>query len=164
VISESSKNAKDSQCFKCQGCGHVIAQCLSRNLLIRETDDDEIETTVHEPTSSATDSDDDVRVSRIQLSIVRCSHTAVRDEGWCKSSVFHTYITHDGKNYNLMIDEGSCANIIANTALEKIDLKVEPYPHPTTRIGLIRLLNLFPSIIRSLSTCQATRIVFGVMS
>ena len=29
-----------------------------------------------------------------------------------------------------MIDGGSCANIIAKTALEKMGLKVEPHLHP----------------------------------
>jgi len=62
VIGESSKSAKGSQYFKCQGYGHVAAQCFSRNLLIKETDDDEIETVVHEATDSMTDSDDDIRM------------------------------------------------------------------------------------------------------
>ena len=44
--------------FKCQGYSH-IAQCPSRNLLIKKIDDDEIETVVHEATGSATDSNDD---------------------------------------------------------------------------------------------------------
>jgi len=44
--------------------------------------------------------------------------------------VFYTYTTHERKNYKLMIDGGSCANIIAKTALEKMCLKVEPHPHP----------------------------------
>ena len=34
------------------------------------------------------------------------------------------------KNYKLMIDGASCANIIAKTAHEKIGLKVESHPHP----------------------------------
>jgi len=41
-----------------------------------------------------------------------------------------TYITHEGKNYKLMIDEGSCVNIIAKTTLEKMGLKAESHPHP----------------------------------
>jgi len=65
VVGKSSKNTKGSQCFKCQGYGYVAAQCHFRNLLIKEADDDEIETVVYEPTGSATDSDDDVRVSSI---------------------------------------------------------------------------------------------------
>ena len=63
------------------------------------------------------------------MSIVRCSHTAVRNEDWCRSTVFYNYITHEGKNYKLMIDWDSCANIIVKTALEKMDLKTEPHPH-----------------------------------
>jgi len=52
------------QYFKCQGYDHIDAQCPSRNLLIKEIDDD-IETVVHEAIGSPTDSDDDVRVASI---------------------------------------------------------------------------------------------------
>ena len=90
------------------------------NLLVRKTNDDEINTVVYEPTSSVTDSDDEVRISNIQLGVVRCSHIAVRYGNSRRSSVFHTYVTHEGKNYKLLIDGGSCANIIAKTTLEKM--------------------------------------------
>jgi len=42
--------------------------------------------------------------------------------------VFYTYIAHEGKHYKL-IDGGSCANIIAKTALEKMGLRAEPHRH-----------------------------------
>ena len=67
MIGESSKNANGSQYFKCQGYGRVAAECPFRNLLVKEADDDEIKTVVHELTGSATDSDGDVKVSNIQL-------------------------------------------------------------------------------------------------
>jgi len=44
--------------------------------------------------------------------------------------VFYTYTTHEGKNYKLMIDVGSYADIITKTALEKMGLKAEPHLHP----------------------------------
>ena len=67
-----------------------------------------------------TDSDDDdATVSSIKLRVDTCSYIVVIDEDGCRSSVFHTYITPDGKNYKLMIDGDSCANIIAKKALEK---------------------------------------------
>jgi len=44
--------------------------------------------------------------------------------------VFYTYIAHERKNYKLMIDEGSYANIIVKTGFEKTGLKVEPHLHP----------------------------------
>jgi len=79
VIDESSENAKGSQYFKCQGYDYIATQCPSRNLLIKKIDD-EIETVVHEPPSSVTNSDNDIRVASIQLGVVRCSHTAVSNE------------------------------------------------------------------------------------
>jgi len=121
MIDKSSKNAKGSQCFNCQDYDYIVAQCHFRNLLVRKADD-EIETVVYELTDSATDSDDDVRVSTIQLGVVMCSHTAVRDEYCRRFSVFHTYVTHEGKNYKLMMHGGSNANIIIKTALEKMGL------------------------------------------
>ena len=63
-----------------------------------------------------------------------------------------------------MIDGGSCADIIINTTLKKMSLKAESYPYPYNVIELIRLPNLLPSITRSLSTCLAIKIVFGVTS
>jgi len=85
---------------------------------------------IHEATRSATDFDDDVRIAGIQLGIISCPYTAIGNEDWHRSSVFYTYIAHDGKNYKLMIDGGSCANIIAKAALEKIGLRAERHPHP----------------------------------
>ena len=129
MIGESSRNANGSQCFKFQGYCHVAAQYPSRNLLIKETDDDGIETVIHELVGSATNSNDDIKVANIQLGIIRCSHTAVSNKNWRRSSMFYTYITHE-ENYKLMIDRGTCANIIAKTALEQMGLKIEPHPHP----------------------------------
>jgi len=62
------------------------------------------------------------------LTVIRCSHTIIRDEDWCRSSVFHTYIIHEEKNYKLIIDGGNCANVIAKKAIEKMGLEAE-HPH-----------------------------------
>jgi len=43
--------------------------------------------------------------------------------------MFHTYITHEGNNYKLIIDGDSCANIIAKITLEKMCLKAEPHSY-----------------------------------
>ena len=41
----------------------------------------------------------------------------------------YTSSTHERKNYKVMIDGGSCVNIISKTALEKIGLKTKPRSH-----------------------------------
>ena len=109
--------------------GQTCDRCL-----IRETDSDDegLKTVVYETVGSESDTDEDVRISSIKLSAVRCLHTTIKDEDWRRSSTFHTYITHKGKNYKLMIDGGSCANIIAKTTFKKMGLKAEPHPTYTT--------------------------------
>jgi len=66
-------------------------------------------------------------LSNMKASIVRCLHTAGRDKDWRRSSVFYMHVVHEGKNYKMMIDGDSCANIIAKIATDKMDLKAEPY-------------------------------------
>ena len=44
--------------------------------------------------------------------------------------VFYTYIKHNNKNYKVMIDGDSCVNIITKTAVERINLKIEPHSPP----------------------------------
>jgi len=96
------------------------------------------------------------------LGVVKYSHTAVRDEDYRRSTVFNTYITHEGKDYKL-INGGSCANIITKIALEKMSLKAE-HPHPYNVNCVDKTAQSTPNIVRSLYTCLAARIVFGVMS
>ena len=78
--------------------------------------------------------------------------------------MFYTYITHEGKNYKLMIDGSSCANIIVKTALEKMGVKAEPHPHPYNVNWVDKSAQSITSVVRSPSTWLATVIVFGVMS
>ena len=64
----------------------------------------------------------------------------------------------------MMIDMGNCANIIVKIALEKMSLKAELHSHPyNVKIGLVTQLNLLPNVVRSISTCPSTRIVFSVI-
>ena len=88
-------------------------------------DSDEFEDETYERIGSTSDTDEDVKVSRIQLSIVRCLYATSRDEDWHRSNVFYTYVPYEGKSYKLMIDRESCVNIISKTVIEKMSLKVE---------------------------------------
>ena len=76
------------------------------------------------------DTDEKVRLSNMRASVIRCLHTANRDEDQRRTSVFYTYVMHEEKNYKMMIDGGSCVNIIAKTPINKMGLKTEPHPQP----------------------------------
>lgn len=68
------------ECFKCHEYGHMAAQCLTRNLLVEETqlDDNEFEG-IYVAIWNACDSNDDVRAFSIWLRVIRCLHTALRN-------------------------------------------------------------------------------------
>jgi len=52
------------------------------------------------------------------------------EEDWRRTSIFHIYIKHGDKSYKVMIDGGSCVNIIANSAVEQMNIKTEPHLQP----------------------------------
>ena len=106
MIGESSKQgAKGTHCYRCHDYGHIVAQYPFRNLLIEgaDLDDNEFEDEIYEPVGSASDTDVNVRVSSIQLSVIWSLHAASKDDYWHRSSVFYTYVTDEGKSYKLMI-------------------------------------------------------------
>ena len=74
---------------------------ISRNLLVEGADLNDEKFEIYEPVGSASDIDEDVRVSRIQLNVVRCRHATFKDEDWHKSNVFYTYVVREGKSYKL---------------------------------------------------------------
>uniref|UniRef100_A0A2N9FZ08 RNA-directed DNA polymerase n=1 Tax=Fagus sylvatica TaxID=28930 RepID=A0A2N9FZ08_FAGSY len=55
--------------------------------------------------------------------------TYVEDE-WLRNNIFHTRCTSHGKVCNVIIDGGSCENVVAATMVEKLKLKTEDHPEP----------------------------------
>lgn len=50
------------------------------------------------------------------------------EEDWQRPNVFITYIKINNKHLKLMIDGGTCTNLVAKSAIEKMGLKAETYP------------------------------------
>jgi len=102
------------------------------SLLIKDVglDKGNLEKDVYEPERGTNDTDEEVRLSNMKASVIRCLHTTGRDEDWRRSSVFYTYVVHEGKNYKMLLDGGNCVNITTKTAIDNMGLKVEPHPQP----------------------------------
>ena len=73
---------------------------------------------VYGPEGGTSDIDEEVRLSNMRVSVIKCLHTTCRDEDWRRSSVFYTYVVHKAKNYKVIIG-GNCVNIIARQPLTK---------------------------------------------
>ncbi|GAV56697.1 Asp_protease_2 domain-containing protein, partial [Cephalotus follicularis] len=49
---------------------------------------------------------------------------------WLRNNIFHTKCTSKGKTCNVIIDGGSCENVVSKTMVEKLGLKTEKHPWP----------------------------------
>ena len=49
-----------------------------------------------------------------------------------RETIFHTRCTVESKVCSLIIDEGSCANVVSQSMVDKLKLAVTPHPKPYT--------------------------------
>jgi hypothetical protein len=64
------------------------------------------------------------------LVIRRILKSTYMEEDWLRNNIFHTKCTSSGKVCNVIIDGGSCENVVSTTMVEKLNLKTEPHSHP----------------------------------
>ena len=55
--------------------------------------------------------------------------TYVEDE-WLRNNIFHIRCTSHGKVCDVIIDDGSCENVVVATMAEKLKLKIEDHLKP----------------------------------
>ena len=86
------------KCFRCHEYRHVIVWYPTRILLIEDAglDEGNLED-IYKSKGGISDTNENVRVSSIQVGVIRYSHIAIRDKGWRSSNVFHIYNTYKGK-------------------------------------------------------------------
>ncbi|GJZ07858.1 reverse transcriptase domain-containing protein [Tanacetum coccineum] len=117
------------RCFKCQGIGHLKRDCPNKQVLtlIDEVDplydtEDEAETEVVYPDRG------ELLVTR------RLLNTAVLDQDddttWLRTNIFRTQCTAKGKVCTVIIDGGSCENMVSTTMVEKLGLPIQNHPDP----------------------------------
>ncbi|KAK0590976.1 hypothetical protein LWI29_033915 [Acer saccharum] len=122
------------RCFKCQGFGHIASNCPNRKMV--SLVEEEMEMEDEEDFSPETNEDVAVEeeityADRGEALVVQRSLkvTYVEDE-WLWNNIFHTRCTSHGKVCNVIIDGGSCENVVAATMVEKLKLKTEDHPEP----------------------------------
>ena len=134
----SSSHSRSIVCHKCQGRGHIAAQCPSRRTMIMnqlgeweskseeedaphydekiENDDNEIQ---------PEEGDDKCFISRQVLSV-----TAVQEKNGQRRNIFHTRGMIKDKLCRIIVGNGSCNNIANQQSVERMRLKQQCHPSP----------------------------------
>ncbi|GKV44250.1 hypothetical protein SLEP1_g51447 [Rubroshorea leprosula] len=99
---------------------------------IHEASEDEAEKEQNDETESSQLEEELTPVDHGESLVVRRSlhATITKDEDWLRHNIFHTRCTSRGKVCNVIIDSGSCENVVSNYMVEKLGLPVKDHPHP----------------------------------
>ncbi|XP_021288378.1 uncharacterized protein LOC110419610 [Herrania umbratica] len=148
----ASKNDKETafirafnvnkKCFKCQGFGHIASDCPNRRIIslvkeevmeefimeefIMEEIEDELEIINGDKIEEVVADRGEVLVIHHNLKTVMMNE----DESWLRHNILYTRCTSQRKACNVIIDSGSCENVVANYMVEKLKLPIETHPHP----------------------------------
>jgi len=153
----SSSHCRSIVCHKCQGRGHVVAQCpRRRTMIINEQGEWESES---EPEEDAPRYDEELKhdegveiqpdegdnncfVSRRVLSV-----GAVKEENNQRHNLFHTRGMLNDKLCSIIVDNGSYNNITSQELVERMELKQRRHPSPykiqwLNECGTLRVSNI----------------------
>lgn len=62
--------------------------------------------------------------------ILTCPNIASEEEDWRRKSIFRTKVFCGGKVCKLILDDGSCENIVSQETVDKLSLLTKEHPHP----------------------------------
>ncbi|XP_061364670.1 uncharacterized protein LOC133308096 [Gastrolobium bilobum] len=124
------------RCFKCQGIGHFAADCPNKQIVTFAEapifDEEPIYDNVDEQEEAESEEVGIVYADTGESLVVRrvLNVDMVNDETWLRHNIFHTKCTSRGKVCSVIIDGGSCENVVSTTMVEKLGLKTEEHPQP----------------------------------
>ncbi|KAH9653391.1 Endonuclease [Citrus sinensis] len=147
-IGQSSKTQSSGsglRCFNCGENGHRMTECkkggkYGKGLFVgtEESEDyqeEETEEFAVEPTFDSSGSAQSVEEhgdSGPMLIVNRAFFTPKGQDKdkWLRQNIFQTTCTIGGKVCRMVIDSGSCENVISEEAITKLNLKTEPHQTP----------------------------------
>jgi hypothetical protein len=140
--SSSFGRARDIQCHRCKGFGHMFRDCPNkRTMLIRDdgeyssaSDSEDIQQTMlatdHADSkelhvdSSAADGHANLVVQRV------LSTQVIQDAKNQRHNIFHIKGVVQDRAIRIIIDGGSCNNLASLTLVEQLSLPTRKHPHP----------------------------------
>jgi hypothetical protein len=127
---------KATQCFKCQGFGHIASDCPTRRTITiikgeAYEEHEEIRDDLEKEEESEPVYDEELVVADQGESLIirRSLHASTKEAHWLRNNIFHTRCTVAGKVCDVIIDSGSCENVVSNYMVDKLKLPTESHPH-----------------------------------
>nr|KYP35535.1 hypothetical protein KK1_043425 [Cajanus cajan] len=122
VLIIQAKIEEDPQCFKCLGMGHYAYECPTKktNLL---KDNGEYTSQSKASGGEEEESDEEVVAKEGELYMIRRLLSQ-------RENIFHTRCLINGKVCLVIIDGGSCTNVVSSRLVSKLNMDTKPHPRP----------------------------------
>ncbi|GAV72536.1 gag-asp_proteas domain-containing protein, partial [Cephalotus follicularis] len=131
---KSNPTRGDKKCFKCHGYEHFQAECPNKRVMtLKEIE--EIEAAPQKEESQVESSNDEETliadpVNGELLVVRRALLAKLKTNDDKRENIFQSRCSIKGRVYSLIIDSGSCTNVVATTLVEKLNLSTTPHPSP----------------------------------
>ncbi|KAL1316101.1 hypothetical protein AAHE18_15G042500 [Arachis hypogaea] len=121
--------------FKCQRFGHIAADFPNQRVitLIEEENNEEPSEEFEKENDIEYDDENEVPVDYGEALVVHHILNTVmltENKGWLCHNIFHTRCTAQEKVCKVIIDSGSCENVVATYMVEKLKIPTKEHPYP----------------------------------
>ncbi|KAI3709992.1 hypothetical protein L2E82_39765 [Cichorium intybus] len=127
-------NTSNLKCFSCGEHGHRQADCKKGGKRVMFADEDGVDAgNENSPEYDETDYEEEIVEGDEGLSLVVrriCLTPRAPEEDWLRNNIFQSTCTILGKVCRLVIDSGSCENIVSEEAVQKLNIRTERHPKP----------------------------------
>ncbi|XP_071686227.1 uncharacterized protein [Rutidosis leptorrhynchoides] len=137
----TGSTVRSPKCYKCQGTGHYARECPNqRNATIWDEDDephvDMYDEADYSPNTDTCDHSEIVYADKGESLVIHraLNNSALQptddDLTWLRNNIFRTKVTAKGKVCTMIVDGGSCENMVSKEMVDKLGLQTEDHPEP----------------------------------
>jgi len=124
------------RCSKCQELGHIAADCpIHRVITLAEWDavkEEVAEKEKEEFIGASEEEKEEITAEADEgemLVLQRAPSSQKGEQEAQRENIFHSRCTVQGKVCSMIIDSGSCANVVSLSMIEKLGLQTSVHPH-----------------------------------